>query len=409
MKWGFTLVELLVVIVVIAILLALLLPAINGALRTARNAAVSAEINQIAQALADFKSKYGDYPPSRILLVENGNYTTYIGNGTPVSSIDPNRTPNAGTGDITVGQLATRVAHRAPQVLAEGPAQHQRDPSAQRGQRERELLVRLQRQRHLRPAPYVLQGHECLVFFLGGIPLPNPIPTANGFPDPSTVTFGITGFGNDPTNPFTNSIIGSPMYNANRQPSFFQFNPGRLFADPTNFSMNGNPPLMPGYYDTLNSGPPNAGSGTGQWVHTIAGGQGPVGFYAYFSSYGNGNYDPNDVNIFELDQNLSGPIGLQYAVNFPTYQNTTNPPTAISLSPNPYTTTVTIGTASGTVTYQNPQTFQIFSPGVDGDVWRRRPVRVVDIVVVRQPAGSTPFTRSTLTDAERSAGVKATM
>ncbi len=408
MKWGFTLVELLVVIVVIAILLALLLPAINGALRTARNAAVAAEISQMAQALADFKSKYGDYPPSRILLVENGNYTTYIGNGTPVSSIDPNRTPNAGTGDITVGQLATRslTALRKFWPKVQLSTNGTLPPNVASGNGN--YWYDFNGNGIFDQAPYVLQGHECLVFFLGGIPLPNPIPTANGFPDPSTVTFGITGFGNDPTNPFTNSIIGSPMYNANRQPSFFQFNPGRLFADPTNFSMNGNPPLMPGYYDTLNSGPPNAGSGTGQWVHTIAGGQGPVGFYAYFSSYGNGNYDPNDVNIFELDQNLSGPIGLQYAVNFPTYQNTTNPPTAISLSPNPYTTTVTIGTASGTVTYQNPQTFQIFSPGVDGEYGVGGQYVSFNIVVVRQPAGSTPFTRST-PRMPTSAGVKATM
>src|SRR5262249_61205136 len=56
---GFTLVELLIVVVVLAVLVALLLPAINGALRTARNAAVSAEINQLAQALEQFKSKYG--------------------------------------------------------------------------------------------------------------------------------------------------------------------------------------------------------------------------------------------------------------------------------------------------------------------------------------------------------------
>src|SRR5271166_5392173 len=77
-RGGFTLVELLVVIVILAILIGLLLPAINGALRTARKAAVSSEINQLASALAAFKSRYGDYPPSRFLAVENGNYTIYL-------------------------------------------------------------------------------------------------------------------------------------------------------------------------------------------------------------------------------------------------------------------------------------------------------------------------------------------
>ena len=71
---GFTLVELLAVILILAVLIALLLPALNGALKTARNAAVGAEINQLAQALASFKAKYGDYPPSRIYLAEDGNF-----------------------------------------------------------------------------------------------------------------------------------------------------------------------------------------------------------------------------------------------------------------------------------------------------------------------------------------------
>ena len=57
--------------------MALLLPAINGAIRTAKKAAVSAEINQLAQALASFKSKYGDYPPSRVYLAENGDYSRH--------------------------------------------------------------------------------------------------------------------------------------------------------------------------------------------------------------------------------------------------------------------------------------------------------------------------------------------
>ena len=52
---GFTLVELLVVILILAILIGLLVPAIYGASRTARKAAVSAEINQLASALASLQ------------------------------------------------------------------------------------------------------------------------------------------------------------------------------------------------------------------------------------------------------------------------------------------------------------------------------------------------------------------
>ena len=95
---GFTLVELLLVLLILAVLIALLLPALNGALKTAKNAAVGGEINQLAQALASFKAQYGDYPPSRIYLAENGDYTV-------ISSTEP---LIPGTNDITLGQLAQR-------------------------------------------------------------------------------------------------------------------------------------------------------------------------------------------------------------------------------------------------------------------------------------------------------------
>ena len=65
-----------VVIVILALLIGLLLPAIQGAVKTAREAAISAEIQTLSQALAQFKSDFGDYPPSRIVLVENGDYST---------------------------------------------------------------------------------------------------------------------------------------------------------------------------------------------------------------------------------------------------------------------------------------------------------------------------------------------
>ncbi len=349
--------ELLVVIVVLAILMALLLPAIVGALRTARNAANSSEINSMAQALAQFNSQYGGYPPSRVLLVENGNYTSFIGNNSPISSLLPANTvpgwiPSGGTGDITVGQLATRSlqafrkfwpkvqfsTNGSPPNIANGNGNYWYDFNGN----------------GTLDAAYILQGHECLVFFLGGIPLANPLT----YSDPGSVTFGMTGFGTDPTNPFSNSVVGNHMYNANRQSPLYQFSPGRLFLDPSNPTTPG----IPGYYDSLNNGPPLS-TGTGSST---------INFYAYFSAYGNGNYDPNDVNFYEADQNLSGPIELQYYVNFPTTGGTVAAGNgtaylAVSPSPNPYTSTATAATQSGTVSYQNPQTFQIISSGVDGE------------------------------------------
>lgn len=325
---GFTLVELLVVIVVLAILIALLLPAINGALRTSRNAAVSAEINQIAQALADFKAHFGDYPPSRFLAVESGNYTTFLSDGTSLNGGGTLTDPNSpGAGDITLGTLAQRsvAALRKffPRVNTTGglAAGTWYDFNGNGGTGP--------------DAPYIMHGHECLVFFLGGVPTY----------DAQTQSYGLSGFGKNPQNPFTNMIIGHPMYSPNRDQPYYQFNAGRLFLDPNSGSG------IPGYYDTINNGPP-----------TITG---PFNFYAYFSAYGNGNYDPNDVNFLtEADANGNYPTGLSSYVTFPTTSGTV-PPVSISPSPNPYSTTITHPT-SGTVTYQNAQTFQIISSGVDG-------------------------------------------
>jgi prepilin-type N-terminal cleavage/methylation domain-containing protein len=69
---GFTLIELLTVITIIAILLSLILPTLSGVLGSGDLAAVSAEMTQLEQALATFKSQYGEYPPSNIFIPGQG-------------------------------------------------------------------------------------------------------------------------------------------------------------------------------------------------------------------------------------------------------------------------------------------------------------------------------------------------
>jgi len=317
-RGGFTLIEILMVVVIISILLALLLPAINSAMRTARNAAVSAEISQIATAVENFRSKYGDYPPSRVYLAENGDYTS------------PAQTAIA-PGDITYYQLAQRslIALRKffPRVAfstTTGPVFPLNSP-----------VWYDFNGNGVMDGPYILQGHECLAFFLGGIPLG----------DPQTQTFGMTGFGKDPTNPFYNSIFGNNMYSGNRQPPIFEFNGSRLFLDPNNLTNNGASPGIPGYYDSLGNSPPGTGTTT-------------LNFYAYFSGYGSGTYDANDVNFLaEADGSNISPIGLQFQHAGVLY---TSP------APNPYTTTTSVAPNTGTVSFQKAQSFQIISAGVDG-------------------------------------------
>lgn len=337
-RGGFTMIELLMVIIIIAILVALLLPAINGAMKTARKAAVSSEISQLATALANFKSKYGDYPPSRFLAIESGNYSSYLGSGSNALLTGNNLDPySPGDGDITVGQLAQRsvAALRRfwprvttnvtyPNASYSGWYDFNGNGAATKAP----------------DAPYVLHGHECLVFFLGGVPSTD----SNG-------NVGLNGFDKNPQNPFTNIAV-SPT---NRQPPFFEFNPSRLFLDVNSVISGTTTPIgIPGYVDSIGNAPPPAVAGAPPST---------LNFYAYFSAYGNAGYDPNDVNFgFESDASGNSPIGLGVIVNFPV-QTTKAVSICESYSPNPYTSTLT---SVIPVTFQKPQSFQIISSGIDG-------------------------------------------
>lgn len=326
---GFTMVELLVVILILAVLAALLLPAINSALRSAKNSAVGAEINQLAQALASFKAKYGEYPPSRVWLAEDGNFGQASGN-----QIAP--------GDITYAQLAQRSLAAMRKFFPNVTFSTAVDVFPSNSVRWYDFNGDNNFAYH---QPYILEGHECLVFFLGGIPLRD----SSGF--------SATGFSKDPRNPFLNSIPllnngnTNPMYSNNRSAPLFEFAPNRLALDPLQVSRYGQGWNSPGYLDSLGNVAPTGNPGDA------------VNFYAYFSAYGNGGYDPNDVNFVEYDASGAGPttpfpgIGVQFVVNFPVTGGCASP------APNPYTSSLTTGNR---VSFINPQTFQIISSGVDG-------------------------------------------
>jgi general secretion pathway protein G len=334
---GFTMIELLVVIIIVAILIGLLLPAINGAIRSAKNAAVSAEISQLSQALENFKNRYGDYPPSRVILYENGLFhvsdTTVIpGENTTVAALSQQ---SLAALRKFFPKVALSTSGLPAPVLA---GQQNNNPYWYDFNGDGVFQQN---------APYILHGHECLVFFLGGIPLAdNPL---------NPTTFSMTGFGQDPTNPFTNSVNnGNNMYNGNRQTPIFEFNPGRLFLDPKNNALTGPavlPAQMPGYYDSLGNSPPGGST---------------LNFYAYFSAYGNGAYNPDDVNFYTEDDGGNNATGAAVAPVWLNFQRG-----GFSAIPNPYTTTPTANVPpgalpSGTVTFQKAQTYQIISAGIDG-------------------------------------------
>lgn len=108
---GFTLVELLVVITIIGILAGLLIPVIWSAVKRGRKAQAEAEVNILAQALANFNSKHGFYPPSRLVFHETG----YL--GTPPSGDRyfaqfEHADPYQNIGGTDTGPVAGSVEHR---------------------------------------------------------------------------------------------------------------------------------------------------------------------------------------------------------------------------------------------------------------------------------------------------------
>jgi prepilin-type N-terminal cleavage/methylation domain-containing protein len=324
---GFTLVELLVVIVVIAILIALLLPAINGAVRTARVGAASAEINQLAQALAQFKAQYGVYPPSSIILSETGDY------GTATISVAFPNVPTA----VLQQKIARSVQYLRriwPKMATTTTGATLSIPGVyydfnNNGKAD---------------APYMLDGAECLVFFLGGLP---------GLVDGNWTTVG---FSKNPANP---AISPTVTLGANRSSPMFEFRPGRLNDNYPQFSNGTSGNGFPEYSDNLST------LGTPQ----------P---FVYFSSYEGAGYDPDDVNYAEEGSLQNGtPVAATWGTDgqpssgigarFYNLISASNP-NGVSFAPNPYTNGAPLPMTGNTSNpeYVNKNSFQIISAGIDG-------------------------------------------
>jgi general secretion pathway protein G len=316
---GFTLVEILVVIVVIGILAGLLLPAITGALGRANNAAVSAEITLLANALAAFKDKYGDYPPSRVILRENGSYVV------ATDSALPDTTRASGDADLWYGDLYQRSAQRIqkfwPRVrlnTASVAYDFNGDGTAVDGSGN--------------PQTHFLDGAECLVFFLGGIR--------------SSSGVGVAGFAKNPSRPFVGDNVDKTLAipgTSNRDQAFFEFKTDRL-VDLDN----------DGFYE---------------YADPLSSQRGEQRPYAYFSAYGSNGYDPNDVNYtFDGDSTTGAvPIARQFRVSFRPKDDTgTATNLVVSAAPNPYTSSPPVNASTTVpVTFINANTYQIISAGRD--------------------------------------------
>jgi len=328
---GFTLIELLMVIVIIASLIAILVPTVFAALRRAKEAQVSAEMSNLATALASFRNTYGDYPPSRILLCESGYASlsaAYL--SSPVgyaptanaATEAPFPTDNKCT-DLTHQQLKDRSLLYLRKFWPR--ADFVTTPAAGG------MFNDFDGDGLMNANPIVISGSECLAFFLGGIPIRN-----NG------AISGLSGFSKSPKFPFV-----SPAIAQNRTAPNYEFNNGRLIDQDGDH--------IPSYIDPVNATP------------------GSRRAYAYFSSYGTNGYDPNDVNgyghidpltTYEFEEDGSTYVERGFAVGFPVYDSTgTLASLAVSPGPNPYTSGPP---ATGNVSWFNGNSFQILAAGADG-------------------------------------------
>lgn len=338
-RLGFTLVELLVAILIIAALLGILLPTVLAAFRKAREAVVTAEMNNLATALASFKNAYGDYPPSRIILSEEGFTATLARTEFTTATVIPGA--DSSDTDMTYAQLAQRSLIYLRKFWPRADFMGTPVASPLPGQfndfnGDRSAVDPISRKGY-----YIINGSECLAFFLGGIPI---------YDSTGKVT-GLSGFSKSPTHPFVDSgpIPGtSNLYAPNRTTPNFEFNNGRLLDQDGDH--------IPSYLDPLDQVPGSHRS------------------YAYFSAYGTNQYDPNDVNgnghleSFEKEDDETTFVERGFSVFFPTSSG--SPYYAKSPAPNPYTTgaaalSSSTTAATGAISWYNPNSFQLISSGQD--------------------------------------------
>ena len=181
---GFTLVELMVVILIISVLSALLTMAVSRGIGAAKRTRNRVEISQLAAAVDAFKAYYKvDYIPSRIYLSESGN--GYAG-GVQAESL------------AYLQRLWPRLS-----FPVDWNGNHKFDTAGNAND--------------LPGNPngdFFLEGDQCLVFFLGGIPIRD-----TGVP-------ACTGFSTNPVNPAAHVTPGG----GSSKPPFYEFDSSRLVS-----------------------------------------------------------------------------------------------------------------------------------------------------------------------------------
>jgi prepilin-type N-terminal cleavage/methylation domain-containing protein len=173
---GFTIVELLMVILIIGVLAALLIPAIQNAIRNAREAEVVVEIKGLEKGITDFNNRFGMDPPSFIVLCEQA--TDWAADWSPSGS-----PPVAGLDEIhrrtsraLVRQLWPDFDFAYSDPVLSGAMDINGDGDT--------------------VDTLVLNGAECLVFFLGGVSETNVVDRTGALKSGATAGDPITWWSN---------------------------------------------------------------------------------------------------------------------------------------------------------------------------------------------------------------------
>jgi prepilin-type N-terminal cleavage/methylation domain-containing protein len=311
---GFTLVELLVVVAIIGLLVGLTIPAVFAALGVFNRAACKFEVNALSEAVEKYRSKYGDYPAD--------------GSSWPVMEAHLRKAfPNILISELN---LLNPSAYATFQVGTVADIRNDNDTNLS----------------SLSPALHrVMDPAEALVFFLGG-------------------------FSSDAQRPFTGPggpFVASPsagqlQYNASRQNSFYDFPNARLTLTTSNGA------IVSTDEELFNSVPCQTSHGSSPWNDLL-----PV-----FMSYKNNNSIGSPYVYFDSRTYQSKKGTITYSNFFQPSRVANGQSNTSAATPReegiyfgaarPYLSeqeNTTVVSTPPLLLYENKQTFQILSPGLD--------------------------------------------